>query len=590
LDVSGVVTAQSFRMGLSTNSGNVLTSDSNGVASWVLPVNLSGTDQGLLFKVSDKVASGIDTIRYVSASTGINFYDNIYILRNSGIIVNADKGQSILPVNFTVWGSGGVFAPKLMELIPSQNVANFYQFAAESGNVTGLTVRSSFNVPRSLTGTFLYANNSGNLLSQTLAPNNVLFSNTNSWSSGNTKFRWINDQSTLVLGDNSGIITSVLDTNPLDTTYNIVLSSDSTINTSFNNKGLGSVFSVYKSGTPGSVSRQGFHILPTSGQVGINATTGEIISNASTLFVGGKIAANSFKLTTNPATGLYLKTSINGDIVAEGLTIDANFTGVYPVRTSVNNVTKLVTVDLSPLKSNGSSYTVSEYGRTLVHNGASWVVGSGLQIWQDSNGNGLKGLSLGYEGSLQTVGSPYEGDPDSFNGIVYAGGSFNPNNSNKLGSSQWSQFFLRSRTSDSLGHVKSLTMNWRTNDTNTHSRTTSNTIKFPSEKYGVWTYQAYVNVLWADNTNNNRGAGGYILQGTIANLDGTLTTVGSGTVIKNVTSNTPANNVNIKLDTVGPFNTMNIEVSGVSSYVMLWSATVNINQLHWPTTDVLSAT
>ncbi|MFN9954434.1 MAG: hypothetical protein ACK55I_15165, partial [bacterium] len=172
------------------------------------------------FKVSDKVASGIDTIRYVSSATGINFYDNIYILRNSGIIVNADKGTTVLPANVTIWGSGGAFAPKLMEIVPAQNIANFYRWTADSGNITGITIASNVNVPRNLTGTILYVNNSGNLLTQTIYPNNILFSNNNSWSSGNTKFRWMDDQSTLVLGPLTGLTSTAISTNPLDTTYN----------------------------------------------------------------------------------------------------------------------------------------------------------------------------------------------------------------------------------------------------------------------------------------------------------------------------------------------------------------------------------
>lgn len=586
LDVSGVITAQAFRMGLSTTSGSVLTADASGVGSWVLPVNLSGTNQGLLFKVSDKVASGIDSIRYVSASTGINFYDNIYILRNSGIIVNADKGTNILPATFTVWGSGGAFAPKLMELLPAQNVANFYRMTAESGTLTGLSVNTAINIPRSLTGTFLYATTGGNLLSQTIYPHNVLFSTSNSWASGNTKFRWVDHQSTLVLGQTSGIVSTTLSTNPLDTTYNIVLSSDSTINTSFNNRGLANVFSVYRSGDSGTSTRQGFHILPSSGQVGVNTTTGTILSSDASLYVNGKIAANAFKLNSNPATGLYLRTTTNGDIVTGGLDISVGFSGTYPVRATTNTVTNVVTVDLNPLKSNNSSFELNEYGRTLVHNGTNWVVGSGLQVWQDTNGNGIKGLSLGYGGSL---GGSDDGNPNSYNGIVSAGGSFNLGSPIKRGSSQFSQFFLRTRSSDT-NQTPYFTMNWQTTDVSSQSRSTSNTIKFPTSKHGVWTYTAYVNVLWSDNQGNNKGAGGYVLQGTVANIDNTITQVGSGTVIKNVSSATPANNVSIELNTYGGYNVMDLRASGVGGYVMLWSATVNINQLHWSTSELYTAT
>jgi hypothetical protein len=131
-------------------------------------------------------------------------------------------------------------------------------------------------------------------------------------------------------------------------------------------------------------------------------------------------------------------------------------------------------------------------------------------------------------------------------------------------------------------------MDWQT--TNATARSSSNTIKFPAAKHGVWTYTAYVNVLWADNLGNNKGAGGYILQGTIANIDNTITQVGSGTIIKNVTNTTPANNVSIELNTYGGFNAMDLRASGVAGYVMLWSATVNLNQLHWSTSEAFTAT
>lgn len=579
IDVSGTITTSGLRVGLTAVSGDVLTANSSGIATWQQPVRLSGTDNGLLYRVNDKIASGINSIRYTDSTNGINFYDNIYILENSGIIVNADKGATIPPRPLTIWGSGGVFAPKLLEVLPGINRTFISDFAATTGFLSGLNVVDNVRLPTALTGTLLYVDTSGNLLNRVNKNNTVLFANNNSWGSGNAKLRWFDNQHVLTLSNDDLSTSSSVSTQSVDTEYNIMLSNTGTINTVFNNRGLSNNFIVYNSGSAGTSQRRGFHIITESGRVGINATPAEMgTTNAidTRLYVNGRTYVDSLRIGGSPLSGLYLRTAANGDIVAANASFDVSFSGIYPLRTTT--IGEQLQISISTLGSpGGSQLSAAEEGKTLVFNGANnWIVGSGLQIWQATEGNNLQGAMIGYGTSFGGV----QGAPIVTNGTIFGGGSFNMAEPSRLGSSQFMQYHLRTRTAGAT--TAFMTTNFQTSPGGNTSRSANNSIRFPTDMHGVWTFRAYVNVLWQSITDSsNMGAGGYIVEGTVANLNTGFTMVGT-TGVQSFMSAGVSNNIAVSGNN-SAFNSLDITVSGSAGYNMLWSSTVQINQLAWPT-------
>ena len=577
IDVSGLITTSGLRFGLSSTLGDALISDSNGNITLQTPVRLSGVNNGFLYRVTDKIASGLSSIKYTDSTNGINFYDNHYIIE-TGIIFNADKGTTIPPRPIIVWGSGGVFAPKLFEVAPGVNKVSMWDFASTTGYISGLNVVHNVKFPVSLTGTFLYVDTSGQVLNRVNYNNTVVFAGTNSWGSGNTKFRWFNDQNVLTLGDDPNRTASSISTVSSDTEYNIMLSSTGTINTVFNNKGLTNNFIVYNSGSAGTNDRRGFHIIPQSGRVGVNATVTEMGQNSDTrLYVNGKTYTDSLKLGGSPPSGLYLRTASNGDIVASQPTFDLAFSGIYPLRTTT--IGGQVQISIATATNAGVGFSAVDEGKTLVYGGdQTWKFGSGLQVFQSNGNDNLQGLMIGNGVSLNTNGDN-DYAPTSTNIIGFAGGSFNMATTSRNGSSQFNQYHLRTRTNGNTPSPVYLTTNWQT--TSNTIRTSNNTIRFPTNKYGVWTFRAYVNVLWQNISSTEvQGAGGYIIDGTVASLSGGFTMVGTTGLTSWATSSVPQR-ILIDVDS-NAFKSLDFRASGSAGYNMLWSSTVQLNQLVWP--------
>lgn len=575
IDVSGLITTSGLRFGLSSTLGDALISDSSGNMTLQTPVRLSGVDNGILYRVTDKIASGLSSIKYTDSTNGINFYDNHYIIE-TGIILNADKGTTIPPRPMIIWGSGGVFAPKLFEAVPGSNRVSMWDFASTTGYISGLNVVDNVKFPTALTGTFLYVDTSGRVLNRVNYNNTVVFAGTNSWGSGNTKFRWFNDQNVLTLGDDPNRTASSVSTVSSDTEYNIMLSSTGTINTVFNNKGLTNNFIVYNSGSAGTNDRRGFHIIPQSGRVGVNATVTDMGQNSDAkLYVNGKTHTESLRLGGSPASGLYLRTASNGEIIAAQPTFDLAFSGIYPLRTTT--IGDQVQISIATATSAGVSFAASDEGKTLVYGGdGTWKFGSGLQVWQSDNNN-LQGVMVGNGASLNASDPDTNSAPTLTNIIGFAGGSFNMASPSRDGSSQFNQYHLRTRTSgNSIGYM---TTNWQT--TSSTTRSPNNTIRFPNNRYGVWTFRAYINVLWQSISDSQvQGAGGYIIDGTVASLSGGFTMVGTTGLTSWATSSVPQR-VLVDVDS-NSFQSLDFRASGSAGYNMLWSSTVQLNQLTWP--------
>lgn len=598
LDVSGTVTAQTFRMGLSSTSGFVMTANNNGIGSWVLPVNLSGSNNSLLAKITDKVASGISDLSIMTrpdfdaqSSTSLSFYNGNFEIHKTGIVLNALKGNGVGndAVNFTIFGGGGSLNPPILDIDADSRIAQFSNMSSFSGMIGQLNITSGIKLPSISSGTILSMSGDRSLIGRTVSPYGILFSNSSSVATGNKYFRWFDDNGSGILAIGGG--TEVIGDSFSAANYNIVLSSDPNADTVFNRFGMKSNLSVIGSGQLSDNGLLGFHILNSNRSVGVNTSLATLTSVSSDdtknikLFVNGTVAAKRFAIENldglYPTVGYYLRVGPGGIVTPQAGSIDGAFSATYPlVNFAAQDGSQSYKIATTPSNSQDNFAINEGWGRTLVlgQGGNSWVVGSGLNIWQKNGSPTTAGMLVGYGGSLGNVSNIPSPGYHYVN--TFAGGSFA--GIGTKGTSQYSQFFLRTRTNDDT--VTSMTMDWTVDDQTGASA--NNTMTFPLNVRGVWAFTAYVNMMghYTGNKTVSGVAGAYIINGAISCLDGSQTLSLMGTGVQKFSTGSVSHDVKIDVST-GVFD---IQVSGVDNMDMIWSATVNINQTHWPQNDLLS--
>jgi len=589
LSVSGTTTTSGIRVGFSAPDAYVLTTNTNGVGTWQLPVRISGTDNGLLYRVSDKVASGISEILYSPSTKQMNFNlggDNGFYIASTGVFVNDEAST----YRFRIRGSGGVeFAKVLLDTNFGNQRIDFYNVSGNSGTFNNLTISSGINLSPSLTGTFLYVNNSGRLNSTTTRPNSVIFANEGSLATGNASIKWINSQQILALGATGVFTNDVLVNNP-DSFYNIVLSSNDNYDTVFNNRGLGNKFSVINSGSWS--NRNGFHISPT-GSVMINASSNNI-SNANSsgvvLYANGTAWFNSLKLGVGATvSGYYLKTDQYGNLSFSDIDLKTQFSGIYPANityTSQGNSSYRVDIGLTNKFVDGTNMTD---GSMLVYRGDAWVGSSGLRVYQNTTANDpgtIAGIEFGYKAQVTRTTHNH----------VFAGGSLKVSEEKYNGSSQFAQYYLRTRTTDG-GQVRPLVNDWtkpQTGSTVSTTETSTNCINLDafsgSQNYEydrVWAYQIDVSVMWqsgttiAQNTYGTRYGAGIFIEGALIRTVSGLRFSKLGTEsVRTYGDSMPAGmSLSTQIVASNP-SRLSIVASGSTGYTAIWSATARINQLN----------
>jgi hypothetical protein len=602
LSVSGLTSTSTIRVGLSSPDQYVLTSNVNGYGTWQLPVRLSGLDTGLMVKINNKVGSGISNIYFDPNGESLNFNlddNNGLIINPTGIFVN-DGGNLY---TMRIRGSGGDdFAKVLFNTNLGNNRIDFFNVSGNSGVFNNLNLASGLSLPISLTGTFLYVNSSGKLLSYPSKAYSVLYASSNSWATGDTSFRWFNNQSTLALGATGIVSYDLLATNTNDTNYNILLSSNNQIDTIFNNRGLGNKFSVINSGALN--TRRGLHISPASGQVAINVIpdTFNSVINQAHLYVEGKTWTNSLRIGPGITTsGLYLRVDNAGNVIPSTLDLTTQFSGNYPITTTYtslgqNNAFR-VDIGLQNVDRAGNSLGVNNDGQSLIWDGAKWNLNKGIiapqSSWLSNDDKTLKGLQFGHKSKVNYT----------YHTHAFAAGSFLHGSNLYDGSSQFTQHYLRCRTPASGGNIVALTTNFAKDSVTTENQ--YNTISLSNVNGynydNVWTYNIFVSVLWQNGTNSSnpavgdRQAAGMSIQGCIyRSADGTIFTklgqekinifaTGVGVV------GMPAGmGVGTYLDNDGQTNVprLSIRATGVDGKTALWTATAQIHQLNHPAGSV----
>lgn len=485
LDVSGTLTTNTLRVGLSAIPGYALISDSSGNATWQFPVNLSGINNGLLYRMNNKVASGISELVFNPVSkfltylkpsaTNLGDMEDAFILTPSGLFIN-DTSDDNSVYNITVRGSGvGLVEDadgyeirvNLLKTLPKYNAIQVYNITGVSGHFYRYSITDKVFLPLNLTGTLLnVSNTNGELQVKNMPANTLLFSNRNSLASGNNDIKFYSNDKVLTIGS-TGVLNDTQILNFIGSTdsSNIILGSTPSFGTIINNAGYGQLFSVINSGAIVPNTRYGLHYNTHRGILGVNiapdlgikTTAGGSITpwqNITTnkLVVPGRIYTEGLQIVLNgnfPQPGArYLRVDDDGVVGYAAIDLSPQFSGEFPIY--VNNLPGSNRINIGiqnkPIGTTNSSdqFGAQENGLSIAWNGSRWTNNpKGARFYQpDSSStedNLIPGLLFGPGGIKNSCNNSH----------VFAGTSFISNpalNPAYIGSSQFSRFYLKGRT------------------------------------------------------------------------------------------------------------------------------------------------
>lgn len=640
IDVSGTVTTNALRVGLTSPLGYALISNASGFATWQFPVNLYGQNGGVLQKLDDKRASGIREIAFNSASGAKSWEylranrtidstfelvdefsteERVFIINQSGLYLN-NQGNDY-GYNLVIKGSGiqnpvnGDNSIYLFKTNIPENEVRMHNLTFVSGDVQEFKITDGVVLPTALTGTVLKVDNNGNLDSNSFDRYDVLFSDSSYNTSGNTTLRYYPASQALTIGQTgtppetaeAGLLTG-----GNNLFNNIILSSAQNTNTVFNNAGLSNQFIVVDNNQQG--TKHGLHYYTNGGSLGVgvndanlwnisSTNTNQTWWNAGKLVVNGKARISELQLTPGGTTlpgasavNKYLKiVDVDGNVGLDTLDLQYQFSGIHPISVATDAGNQIVTVRLATTNSNQVSLASDSNGLGLVWNGASWVHGRGFKLLQPENGSTntdvTPGIELGNDLSLNACR----------NNHVEGAGSFARGQDNWKGSSQTSKFFLRGRTGGSVD--SELTADWHKNSNTTPNVENTISLQYLDDydnqtpidhkQSFVWNYTIDYSAIFSDDAGAPTFGGcagkveGSILSYIASDGSRTNTKIGSDTLTKRYTTvdysvQDPVD-VIIK-DTGADLNTQRlaIVVNGVSNYNALWSARVEINQVFVP--------
>jgi len=648
LDVSGTLTTNTLRVGLSGIPGYTLTSDASGNATWQFPVNLSGINNGILYRINNKVASGISELVFNPVSkfltylkpsaTNIGDFEDAFILTPSGLFIN-DTVDDNSSYNITVKGSGvglieGVegydLRVNLLKTLPKYNAIQFYNITGVSGHFYRYSITDQVFLPLNLTGTLLNVSNTdGALQVRNMPGNTVLFSNRNSLASGSNDIKFFSNDKVLTIGS-TGVLSDVQTLNFAgftDTTSNIILGSTSSFGTVINNAGYGQPFSVMNSGANFPNARYGLHYNTANGILGVNIAPDATIRQtagggatqwqnitANKLVVPGRIYTEGLQIILNgnqfpPIGQRYLRVNDDGVVSFSALDISPQFSGIFPIYAQPRTQGS-ANIDIGILNrrpGNNTNLSTDDNGLNLVWDGVKWNTDlRGARFYQpdssSTNDNLIPGLLIGPGGRKNSCNNTH----------VFAGTPFLDTNIDPQyrGSSQLSRFYLKGRTSNNSNTelVSDFTKDVSplpspTNTISTrylYTPSSSNLIEWNGKS--VWLYKAqfcglaYSIVAGAEQENNPRAVAG-TLEGaflTYRDNQNTRQAVILGTPnitvykssLLNWGSEDPIYATGV---TDGNAQRLAFVTRGLADYRILWNTTVDIQQLNHPSGINLSA-
>ena len=597
LDVSGTLTTDQLRIGLSSISGYSLHADNSGNASWQKPVTLIGGNSGLLFKTSSTVGSGLKEVffntasgvksfeyvranRVLSASDSFDFIDGnetedrVFILSQTGLFLN--NGANDYGFNLSIKGSGiqspvnGDNSIYLFNTDIPNNSVRMHNITGVSGQFGEMTVGGGLKLPLNLTGTNLTVDPSnGALQSQTFDKHDVLFTRSNFETSGTNAFRYYEAAQAITIGL-TGTPPETANTSLIEgasNTFNhIILAADQGKNTVFNNAGLGNQFIISQSGQGG--TKLGFHYYTTSGTLGVGVSDTDLWNitptntnrpwwEAAKLVVDGKIRASSLQLSANGRAGgatanRYLKTIDDaGNIGLDNLDLSYQFSGIHPIEVEQTETSDNVNIKISrkvyPGDTSAATISDTENGMSIVWNGTDWKHSRGFRYHQPENNSTntdvTPGIEAGHDLSLNSCR----------NNHVEGAGSFARGIDSFKGSSQISKFYLRGRTTGNTNGVE-LLCDWHKNSNTTANANNTISLQYLNDydsssavdhnRTMAWNYKAHYTALFSDDQSSPTfGMAGGTVEGSVLSYkasDGTRTNVHtSGSITKRTNTGGP---------------------------------------------------
>lgn len=595
IDVSGTITTSALRIGLSATPSSILGFNSDGTVSAFPRTTISGSINGLMYRISDTLASGLSRWLFDTSNNAITVYNNqpslvttlvpgLTMTPNVGMVVNANSNYNDDEFNLTIYGSGDPNTrPLLMNTHYTDNQIVFYNTVTDTGVFKGdIRVTGSLITPSLQTsGTILSLNSSTKALEYNrMSANTILSVNSNFQATGVRTTRWFATERLFCLSDFGD--PANVDTAFLESDYNTIISNNPGYQTIFNGQGLGSHpgsgFVVLYSGV--STQGRGFRIDYNSKQVGINTTLTHLKDRPNhQLVVDGSTFTSTLRVGDSATSGYALIAVDNsGNLGYRAVDLGlASGNLSYPF--IVENTAGVNKLKLSSKDENGvtldSSGPTNKLGRMLAWNGNSdnWYSTPQIRAYKGDGTNES-------DRTNNLLFGPYASNykQKTKDAHIFSAGSFHSTDNTYVGSSQYAQYYLRG--SGTGGAATYLYTNWSIDNPSPGlaSNTTIHVPESPTQEHSVWHYEVIISVI-------GKSSGGTISAGTVK-LEGAFKAISGynnwaiiGTSTSKITDSA-LNNIGAEL--IGSGALVAIRCTGVASINTLWSAVAKVNQLTLP--------
>lgn len=615
LDVSGTITTNALRIGLSATNGQILVTDANGNISYTDRTMVSGVEGGIVSKLSSALSSGNNYFRWNSSDHTLSFYSwntqgtpqpandpsdtkAIEFIVNTGLIINSNRSNNNEYINLKVYGNANKDDIDLIVTDVENERLFINNVFMNSGTLSSnLRTSGSLILPNLLagkyntggfspSGTFLRialdSNNSGTLIYNQLAPNTIVSTTSNHVATGYMNLRWFESDHKLCIGNKTNHTENAesFDIQNYNTVISNQVDADGQNYTVFNRYGLGSWagsgFVVLYSG----VMDRGLRLDYLNSKMGVNTSALELAAKSNALVVNGSIYCTGLRLGESAESG-YVLTAVDdvGNLGLRALSlslVESNLS--YPfVFETVGGVEKL---QLSNYDEDDVALTsTKDMGRILAWNNNSWYIPKHFRLYEGSTTLRKNQVMIGQYASTTYISTQ--------NAHAFSAGNFYPEYTTSTmyeGSSQYLQFYMRGSGNGAAQTRLSTEWSYSNPSTTAADAARYNVIILPNgpQNYHAWLYEAKISVLGVDGS-STYAAGAMTIKGAVKRLGNNASIVRLGTEEQSKFMDTALAAAGAEMSLNDPITgAMTLRCTGVANYQTAWSATITVNQLSLP--------